>query len=243
MEVVILAAGEGSRLGDRLDTLPKLFLEISGKTVFEHQIEALLPLIKSNHLRNEVTVVLGHGFDNEFDHRNPTQYLSINMPVDVNPVIFEEWNQFENAASAEIGVDSLKGDDSVLLLCGDVIFSEELISQFVSTFESNLKEDRYSAVGAFRGEQDEMTAVQWDDTQIITDYGKIEGHQEAGIFALHREHIEDAKNIWSANQSNKWFPVVFPELASKAITLPESEHFEINTPDHLLKAQSSPIQR
>ena len=41
MNGVILAAGRGSRIADITDDLPKSFLELGGKTIIDHQMEAL----------------------------------------------------------------------------------------------------------------------------------------------------------------------------------------------------------
>lgn len=41
MQVVILAAGRGSRMGDLTERLPKPMLEVDGKTLLEHKFDAL----------------------------------------------------------------------------------------------------------------------------------------------------------------------------------------------------------
>lgn len=55
-EVVILAAGVGSRLRPLTEEIPKALLAVGGKTILEHQLEAAEAL---NPFR--VTVVIGHG--------------------------------------------------------------------------------------------------------------------------------------------------------------------------------------
>ena len=70
------------------------------------------------------------------------------------------------------------------------------------------------------------------------DYGTVEGHEEAGIFILNETHIDIAENMWS-NNLNDWFPIIFPEVRSKAITICNNSdsHYEINTEEDLQKAR------
>lgn len=42
MHLVIMAAGEGSRLRPLTDTTPKPLLKICGKTIIEHNIESII---------------------------------------------------------------------------------------------------------------------------------------------------------------------------------------------------------
>jgi len=54
MQAVILAAGRGKRMGDLTNTTPKPLLEVGGKSLLQHKIEALPSLI------NEVILVVGY---------------------------------------------------------------------------------------------------------------------------------------------------------------------------------------
>ena len=58
MKVLILAAGLGSRLRNKTVDFPKAMVEVKGKSIISHQIEAL----KSNNLY-EIGVVLGYKSD------------------------------------------------------------------------------------------------------------------------------------------------------------------------------------
>ena len=58
-DVVILGAGVGSRLRPLTDSIPKLLVEVSGKTIMDRALEVLLPSDQVN----SVTIVVGYRGD------------------------------------------------------------------------------------------------------------------------------------------------------------------------------------
>lgn len=54
MQVVILAAGRGTRMGELSKTLPKPLLQVSGKTLLEHKLDALPDEV------DEIVLVVGY---------------------------------------------------------------------------------------------------------------------------------------------------------------------------------------
>lgn len=222
MEAVILAAGEGSRMGELTNDQPKLLLDVAGKTILEWQLDAIEPFC------DEVTVVVGHGFESGVQEQIRSLAEGYDVPLRI--VRFDDWAEYENAATCYHGLEGIS--DDVLLLCGDVVFSREVLSQIVDEYETRLEPESYSAVAAVEGLQDEMTGILWDDEGTVVDYGAIESHREIGVFILHRSRIEEAREILSENFS-EWFPIIFPRVPTKFISVPESEQFEMNRPADL----------
>jgi len=235
MEAIVLAAGEGSRMGDRTAELPKLFLEVGGRPLYEHQLSRLAPHC------DRITVVLGYGFDDDTAPESVFDTSEIAADTDVEFMVIDEWATTENSYTAHSALDRID-DEDVLLVCGDVVFTQSVIDDLVQTYESDLRNDGFSGVGVVKGIQDEMTAVRWNDEGLITDYGAIEGHQEVGLFVLNAAHRDRAMEILDGEE-NDWFPIVFENVPSKPIRVDESERHEINTPAHLRAARDKWSER
>lgn len=223
---IVFSAGRGSRIGQETQDLPKWFLEIGNNHLCDYQLDALSTRF------DKVYVVLGHGFAEEND---PNNFIPSNSDIDIIPLIFDGWDEVENAGTALYAVEEISPSDDLLLLCGDVIIDSQTLLEFVTQY-NDFEEGNCSAVAAFEGIQNEKTAVLWDDDRYITDYGAIEGHEEAGMFILNENHIETAKATWS-NNHNDWFPIIFPEVKSKAVPIGKSGHQEINTVSDLERAR------
>lgn len=241
MHAVILAAGRGSRLGSATADKPKLFVTVGDRTVYEHQLSVL------SRFCDEITVVLGHGFD-DASERDLQEAVAVDGALDLDdadapetrPLYLPDWDEVENAASLRIALERLadegRADQDLLVICGDVLFSEETLRRVLDRFEESYRDAGYNAVGCIEGLQTEMTAVRYDDDGVITEYGAIEGHQEVGLFVLNAENVEAAADVLDRNRTD-WFPVIFTEMPSKRVLVPRDERREINTPDHLATAR------
>ena len=237
MRAVILAAGEGGRMGEHTDDLPKLFLDVAGRTIYDRQLSVVSDFCDA------VTVVLGYGFEAATDEEI-AQFVETDHDIDIEALVLADWAEVENATSCLRALEAIdddgrtdgRSDEDVLLLCGDIVFDHAVLKRLLETFERE-RAKGYNVVGVLEGVQDEMTAVTWDDEGVITDYGAITGHQETGMFVLNGAHREEAKEILR-EYATEWFPVVFPRLPSKRVLLPERGHQEINTPEHLREAEA-----
>lgn len=210
-------------MGELVEDLPKWFLQVNEHRIADYQLSALSRHFETAH------VIFGHGFS---DGKRPRNWIPDVDGIKVIPHVFPNWNTCENAGTAAFALEAISPDDDVLLICGDVIFSDSQIEEVVAEFLMDCEPSGLSAVTAFEGIQNEMTAVQWDERGRITDYGAIRGHQEAGIFVLNHQHIAQAKSIWENNKTS-WFPIVFPRADSKVIKMTRRNHFEVNTPEDL----------
>ena len=224
MKPVILAAGEGSRIGEETSDLPKWFLEVGGRHIYDYQLEAL------SRFFDEAIVVLGYGFSK---HETPEEIIPEYEDIQITPLFYPDWKVTENAGTAAFALNQVEDQEDLLLICGDIIFDKAFLSSVIADYNDS---EGNSAVAAFEGIQGQKTAVALDQEQKITDYGKIEGHEEAGVFILNADHLERAADIWSENP-DEWFPIVFPEADSVGIFVNEGIHFEINHPTDLERAE------
>ncbi len=111
---LILAAGEGSRFGER----PKLLEDLQGRPVLEHAIRAQCAVRELD----RVVVVVGSG---------AAGILAAVDLMDAEPVICEEWRE-GLSASLRCGVEALDGAERVIVTLGDQpLVTAEVIAKFL----------------------------------------------------------------------------------------------------------------
>ncbi len=207
MHAVILAAGDGSRLGQRSPDLPKAFMSIAGRTLYDRQRAAL-----SDHV-DGITVVLGYAADR-----------AEALVTSARTVVFEDWADYENAESLRRGTAGV--DDDVLVLNGDVLVAESVIERVVDRFEAA---PNRSVVAAVPGHQEGSTAVRTDDRGVVTDYGMIRGHRHAGLGVVDRSRLDEARAYLAAHR-DEWYPGIYTRVETEMVPIPSGGHVEINYP-------------
>ena len=214
MRAVILAAGEGSRMGVHTEDRPKAFMDLGGRTLYARQRAVL-----DDHV-DDVTVVLGYAAEHVRDEVGG---------ADV--VVVEDWDEYDNAESLR---RALRGvDDDVLVLNGDVIVTQRALESLLAR-HADAPAGR-NVVGCIRGHQEESTAVRCDARGVVTDYGMIRGHRHAGVGVIDRANVEAAA-AFLADHREEWYPVVYPAFETEAVDIPEGHHVEINRPRDKVRA-------
>lgn len=239
MHAVILAAGEGSRMGEHTDDVPKAFMEVDGRTLYERQREALAPHADS------VTVVLGY------------RHEAVEERVDRGrTVVVDRWDEFDNAGSLhralrDIAADGdgdaranaggtgtgaeadpggtappLDADDHVLVLNGDVVVSRSAVDRVVRCHAAT---PDHSVVGHLPGVQSDHTAVRLDADGRVVDYGRITGYRHAGLGVIDREHVPAAVAHLD-DRRTEWYPSVYEAVPTLGVVVPPAQHLEINRP-------------
>lgn len=113
MRAIIIAAGRAKRMGHLSDNLPKCLLQVNGKTVLAHQIDALRASAVSD-------IVVIKGYKKELidypgiRYRTNDNYLNNNI---LNSLFCAE--------------DDISGD--VLVTYGDVLFKPSIVSKLFNT--------------------------------------------------------------------------------------------------------------
>lgn len=215
MQGVILAAGQGRRMGHYTVDVPKAFLEFDGRTLYDRQRALLGPHVDGT------SVVLGYRHESILD----------SYEID-NPLILEEWDRYENAASLLLALRRI--DDDLLVLNGDVLVDGREISRITDRFDALT--GRLNLVACIPGIQDSETAIRWDESGRVTAYGLIEGHRHAGFGIVSRDHRGAAIRILR-ERLNDWYPCVYPETPTRPLLIPEERHIEVNRPADLVRAR------
>ncbi|QLG64215.1 NTP transferase domain-containing protein [Halorarum salinum] len=207
MHAVILAAGEGSRMGEYTEEVPKAFMEISGRTLYDYQREAIDPHIDA------VTVALGYRHENVLDRLRTAEH-----------VVVEAWDEYDNAESLYRALEVI--DDDVLVLNGDVVVTPAAVERVRRRYRAL---DGESVVVHLPEVQNEHTAIQLDDDGRVVDYGEITGYRHAGMGILDRDHIDDAAAHLRRNRAD-WYPSMYIDVPTRGVAIPETDHVEINRP-------------
>lgn len=216
MRGVILAAGKGRRMGAHTADVPKAFVEFDGRTLYDRQRALLEPHVDGT------SVVLGYRHEDVMDR----------FALE-DPIVFEEWDRYENAASLRLALTRI--DDDVLVVNGDVLVDAREMGRLTGTFEAF--DGAYNLVGCIPGLQEENTAVRWDESGLVTAYGLIRGHEHAGMGIVSRTHREAAIRILG-DRSNDWYPHVYPATPTRPLLIPADRHVEINRPADLDRARA-----
>ena len=113
MRAIIIAAGQGSRLGDLTKELPKSLLDINGKSILERQIELF-------HKFGIKDIVVVRGPHKEKFYFNNVRYID-----DTNYLYGEQTSSLMFARSEIIG--------DVIISFGDIIFDESILKQLLES--------------------------------------------------------------------------------------------------------------
>lgn len=187
MQIIILAAGEGTRLRPYTLERPKCLVEVDGVSLLDTQIAVL----KSQFLSN---IIIVGGYKSEMLRRDDSKLLVNSRYYETNMV----WTLF----SAE---EELNGD--VLICYGDIVYSKEIL-------QSILKSDSDIAVTVdkdweeywrARGEDplDDAETLKMDTEGRLYEIGKkpsslsdIEA-QYMGLVKLTEKGVKSLKNVFN----------------------------------------------
>jgi choline kinase len=114
MQAVILAAGLGRRIGSSSNSVPKCLLEVNGKKILRHQLDAL-----RSHGVQDVVVVVGYLGEKIRDFLGPTVSY-------VENTVYEESN---SSYSLWLAKDRLVGD--FIYLNADLIFDGAILKRLL----------------------------------------------------------------------------------------------------------------
>jgi choline kinase len=212
---VILAAGEGSRMGSHTADVPKAFMDLGGHTLYGRQRSVI-----DGHV-DGVTVVLGYAAERVID-----------TVGDVDTVVVEDWDECDNAESLRRALELVA--DDVLVLNGDVVVSEAALAALVDRHAAGLAGRNVG--GCIPGFQEESTAIRCDDGGIVTDYGMISGHRHAGMGIVDEANVHAVERFLRSRRE-EWYPVLYPEFETEMVAIPAAQHVEINRPTDLLVAK------
>ena len=113
MRAIVLGAGSGSRMGQHTKDIPKVLLDINGKSILERQISLL-----REHGVNEIFVVTGYKREKH-------------ILKDIEYIFNPRYSETEQLASMMVA--RTKVSDDVLIIFGDIIFDSQILQQILAS--------------------------------------------------------------------------------------------------------------
>jgi choline kinase len=133
MKAIILAAGTGTRLMPLTKDIPKPLLEIGSISLMER----MMIMCMSNGV-NEFVVVLGHKKERVLD---TIDYLKRKYPVNIDIVENKKYSETNTSCSVNLATRDL--DDDVMIINGDNVVDERIISGLLNIDETALVVDNH----------------------------------------------------------------------------------------------------
>ncbi|MCH7737754.1 MAG: phosphocholine cytidylyltransferase family protein [Chloroflexi bacterium] len=208
MKGLILAAGMGTRLDPLTRTCPKCMVHVAGRPMMEYQLEALRRAGVDN-----CTVVVGYLADSVREYFG-AKFRGLSLTYVENTVYAETNNLYSFClAKAEL-------DDDVLLVEGDLVFDEQLISRLVSMDEENV-----AIVDSFQPHMDgtvilangrfAKSMVLKVDQGIGFDYGPV--LKTVNIYRLSRETLAETivpemEDFLAKGRTDQYYEAAFAKL-------------------------------
>jgi NDP-sugar pyrophosphorylase family protein len=223
MQAVLFAAGRGSRMGALTDTIPKPMLEVAGKPLLQHKIEALPASV------DEVIIVVGyHGhvvqqyFGGEFNDRR----------------IFYVEQENPTGGTAEAlwkAKEILRGE--FLVMNGDNIYSKEDMQALIDTPDWAAAVQEMDAIATAR------TVI---ENGLVKDIVENSGHTgekgyaNIGLYKLDTRIFNYTPVPKAPGSTELGLPQTMLTAAHdiNIHAVPATFWFEIKSPDSLEKAQT-----
>lgn len=228
MQALILAAGRGSRLGDRSGGVSKCLLEVGRKPLIEHQIEALAACGVG-----PVGMVLGFAAD------EVEEIVGMKAEYIRNP----RWSVTNSLYSFWLARDWIKGD-FVVLNC-DVLFTPRIVERLLELDGDAIA---YDSGSGDRREQMSVHAVDGrlaDMSKILPDH-EVSG-ENVGILRFTHETgrllFAKAEDLIAQGREKDWLGAAVRELAKtrpiRAVDIRDLPWCEIDFPADLHKARKT----
>ena len=164
MKVIILAAGQGTRLRPLTDDRPKCMVEVNGKSIIERQLEVMHNCgIKDE----DITIVAGYRGDVLQQRFQDTK---------MNIIINENYETTNMVCSLMCTRNLMEGQDDILISYGDIIYNESVLQKILKSEEnaSVIVDDGWYSYWSDRCENplDDAETLMFDEDDYLTEIGQ-----------------------------------------------------------------------
>lgn len=196
MKAIILAAGQGKRLGKYTEGKPKCLLPLGQETVLSREIR----ILQECGLKKENIYVVG-GYCSE-----------LLEPIAPNLIYNSCYDTKDNSYSLGLALKTVF-DDDVLILDADLCFDKEIILEIMSDKHENVLLSKRST------DLEESTGIVTEQSGRVIAIGKKylnTGYVYISIFKVGKKAIPDFKKALLAEKSERtWYPLAITEICEK----------------------------
>ncbi len=193
MKVVILAAGQGTRLRPLTDHCPKCMVEVNGKSIIERQLDTMRSCgIKES----DITVVAGYCSDVLEEHLKDTG---------IRVVVNQDFERTNMVCSLMCARETMETEEDILVSYGDIIYGEAVLRKILDASNgiSVTVDDGWYGYWSERCENplDDAETLMYDKEDYLTeigqktdDLGKVQS-QYIGLMRFTGDGLKDMLDI------------------------------------------------
>lgn len=235
-DIIILAAGVGSRLRPLTDSVPKTMVKVNGESIIERllkQIDAVEGVEKN------VKIVAGYKYD---ILKNYVEKLGIKLEFIIN----KDFDKTNNMYSLHLALKSLKGNNDLVIINADCFYDENIVSEmitakgdYIAIDKSSYSDESMKVKLDTNGQVSQMakSLLENDDVFVSIDLYTFSDKTKQQIQAIVQTFI-DAKDL------NSWTEVAIDVLAKReeseigVVDFSKSRWMEIDNHEDLKTAET-----
>lgn len=164
MKVIILAAGQGTRLRPLTDDRPKCMVEVNGKSMIERQLDVM----RGCGIKDEdITIVAGYRSD---------VLIKKFLNTDIRVIKNEQFETTNMVCSLMCAGNQMKAEEDIIVSYGDIIYDETVFRKILSAQDtmSVIVDDGWYEYWSERCENplDDAETLMYDDDHYLTEIGQ-----------------------------------------------------------------------
>ena len=240
MKAVLLAAGEGIRLQPITATRPKHLIQVGGKPILEHCLDAL----KANGITEAIVVI--HYMGEEIRH-----YFGDGSKLGFKLEYVEQKNVLGTGNAASVAEPFVKG--AFMLVYGDLLFSAEAIRAVLSAYERSNVAAAMAVISVDKPESYGVTELAKDKTvkRIVEKpkRGKAPSNlANAGLYVFCTDIFDALKHVKRSPRGEWELTDAVTQLVADgkrvlAVEIARGDWFDVGRPWDLLDANVWALRR
>lgn len=164
MKIIILAAGQGTRLRPLTDDRPKCMVEVNGKSIIERQLDTMYACGIHD---EDITIICGYCSDVLMDRFKDTK---------INFIVNEQYDSTNMVCSLMCARNLMEAEEDIIISYGDIIYGEPVFQKILAAEDdtSVIVDDGWYEYWSERCENplDDAETLMFDQNNYLTEIGQ-----------------------------------------------------------------------